>query len=175
MSLKILIAEDNESIAKAYKLAFENRGHKVSVTKNGQECIRRYKEDLPVEKTKNSFPFDVVIVDQAMPIKDGATLVGEILDLRPKQRIIFASAHMDDVIKNMEKFRRSVEFFQKPFHLENLVHAVETTIHKIPKPPLGSDGFRIWDESELAQTAGPGPTKGPGHDRKDYRKYDGNF
>lgn len=168
MSLKILIAEDNESISKAYKIAFEKRGHKVSMTKNGQECLKRYSEDLPIEKTKNSFPFDVVIVDQEMPIKDGATLVGEILNLRPQQRIIFASAHMDDVIKNKNKFRRSVEFFAKPFHLNNLIYAVETPIHKIGKMPFGAEGFRIWDESELPQTAGPGPNKGPGHSSEDY-------
>lgn len=168
MSLKILIAEDNESISKAYKFAFEKRGHIVITSKNGQECLKIYSQHLPIEKSKNSFPFDVVIVDQQMPIKDGATLVGEILDLRPQQRIIFASAHMDDVIKNMNKFRRSVEFFAKPFHLDSLIYAVETPIHKIAKRPFGAEGFRIWDESELAQTAGPGPNREPGNTLNNY-------
>lgn len=158
MPLKILIAEDNEAISNAYAKLLTKRGHLVIVTKNGVECIKRYESELKAGKTKESLPFDVVIVDQSMPLKDGATLVGEILDLRPRQRIIFATAHKDQVLENYEKIRRGVELFEKPFHLENLIKAVESKVHKLSKQDVVMRGFRKWDGANgISQTAGPGP------------------
>lgn len=160
MPQKILIAEDNEDIAESYFKILTKRGHKVTITRNGEECIRRYNGELNSGNLKNSFPFDLVIVDQSMPLKDGATLVGEILDQRPGQRIIFATAHKDLVLKNFDKIRKSVELFEKPFHLKNLINAIESKVHKIPKKDLVMKGFRRWDEtSGISQTAGPGPSK----------------
>lgn len=160
MPQKILIAEDNEDIAESYFKILSKRGHQVTVTKNGEECIRRYRGELNSGNLKNSFPFDLVIVDQSMPLKDGATLVGEILDERPSQRIIFATAHKDEVIKNFNKIRKSVELFEKPFHLKNLIYAVESKVHKIPKKDIVMKGFRRLDEtSGISQTAGPGPSQ----------------
>lgn len=152
-----MIAEDNKDIADYYKIMLTKRGHHVTVTNNGEECIRRYRGELNSGNLKNSFPFDLVIVDQSMPLKDGATLVGEILDERPNQRIIFATAHKDDVLKNFEKIRKGVEIFEKPFHLKNLIEAIESKVHKIPKKDILMKGFRKWDESGISQTAGPGP------------------
>ena len=160
MPLKILIAEDNEDIAESYFKILTKRGHQVVVTKNGDECIRRYKGELNSGNLKSSFPFDLVIVDQSMPLKDGATLVGEILDERPSQRIIFATAHKDEVIKNFDKIRKSVELFEKPFHLKNLINAVESKVHKIQKKNIVMKGFRKWDNDDgISQTAGPGPSQ----------------
>lgn len=159
MTLKILIAEDNVDIGKLYTATLESRGHKVVLTKNGKECMERYITELKSGNTKNSFPFDLVIVDQAMPIKDGATLVGEILDQRPNQRIIFATAHRDQVIKNFGKIRKAVEIFDKPFHLKNLIYAVESKTHKIPKQPLKKRGFRYWEDEGILFNAGPGPKR----------------
>jgi hypothetical protein len=45
MVLDILIAEDNEYTAKQYKIALEKRNHKVTITKDGVECIDQYMND----------------------------------------------------------------------------------------------------------------------------------
>ena len=159
MPQKILIAEDNEDLVEQYLLVLTERGHDVTVTKNGEECIRKYRGELLSGNMRNSFPYDVVIVDHLMPLKDGATLVGEILDERPGQRIIFVTANKNEVIKNFHKIRKAVELFEKPFHFENLINAIESKVHKIPKKDLVMKGFRKWDKtSGISQTAGPGPS-----------------
>ena len=40
--MKILIAEDDTSIAEAYKDALETRNHEIIMTENGEECLKKY-------------------------------------------------------------------------------------------------------------------------------------
>ena len=44
-------------------------------------------------------PFDAVILDYRMPRKDGLEVAKEILELNPRQRIIFASAYVKKLSK----------------------------------------------------------------------------
>lgn len=160
LALKILIAEDNEGIADAYSKTLEKRGHQVTVTKNGKDAFTKYETELKSGNTKGRYPFDIVIVDQAMPKKDGASLVAEILDLIPTQRIIFATAHRDQVVKNIDKIRRTVEIFEKPFRLKKLIESVESKHFELPNPSRSLRTPRKWDGvTGLSKTAGPGPNK----------------
>ena len=55
--MKILIAEDEPEIWKPYKVALEARGHKVVISEDGQECLRKYNTELLKQKkikTKSS-------------------------------------------------------------------------------------------------------------------------
>lgn len=127
MSLKILIAEDNEFTSLQYDRVLEKEGHEVVITKNGEECIQRYKD----EKKKNNNrargqgPFDVVVLDQSMPKKTGKQVADEILNSIPNQRIIFASAYVLGTDNDTtESFKENVEFLQKPFSLTKLVRQI---------------------------------------------------
>ena len=127
MSLKILVAEDNEFTSLQYNRILEKEGHKVTITKDGEECLQRYKD----EKKKNDYkllgegPFDVVVLDQSMPKKTGKQVANEILSTTPNQRIIFASAYaLGTENDTAESFKENVEFLQKPFSLKKLVRQI---------------------------------------------------
>ena len=127
MALNILIAEDNDFTALQYNRILEKYGHKVIVTKDGEECLQRYKD----EKKKNEYkmlgksPFDVVVLDQSMPKKTGKEVANEILKTTPNQRIIFASAYALGGENEMAiDFKENVEFLQKPFSLTKLIRQV---------------------------------------------------
>jgi CheY-like chemotaxis protein len=45
-SMQILIAEDDHDIATLYKKALERRGHNVTITSNGETCLKRYLDVL---------------------------------------------------------------------------------------------------------------------------------
>jgi CheY-like chemotaxis protein len=143
-SLRILIAEDDTSIAEAYKDALETRNHEVILTANGEECIRKYQSDTKYmqqsarlteeQKRKNLSPdgfiskghFDVVILDYMMPKKNGLQVAKEIFELNSNQRIIFASAYVQDtLVDSVKHLKRVVELMQKPFGLEQLIDTVE--------------------------------------------------
>ena len=170
MPLKILIAEDFPETTTLYKTILESRGHQITTTKDGVECIKRYKSELQSGRVRNSVPFDIVLVDYAMPNMDGATLVGKILDERPQQRIVFATAHKDQVWNDFKKFNRDVEIIEKPFSVDFLVKGLESKVHLEPKRQIRKGYQRNWDGSSgLSADAGPGANS-QGHFRNQYRK-----
>lgn len=123
--MKILVAEDEPAIATQYKIALQANGHNVVVKNDGQSCLDAYCAAL--QKTRNeATPFDVVILDYRMPRKDGLQVAKEMLALRPKQRIIFASAYVVETLtESIRHLGQVVELLQKPFEIDVLVDLVE--------------------------------------------------
>lgn len=124
MTLNILIGEDNLYTVKQYEKILEKNGHDVTVTRDGDECVKKYTETLKNEI--KSSPFDVVLIDNNMPKKSGVEAAQEILEKRPNQRIIFASAYdIDSLLNTKDLIKKSVEIIQKPFSLNSLVSKIQ--------------------------------------------------
>jgi len=132
MALNILVAEDNEFTAKQYKTALEKEGHRVTLTKDGEECFDVYNDEVKYsELFKNSkqSPFDIVLLDQSMPRKTGIEVAKEILGLRRNQRIIFLSAYAQKILVGADNVKEdTIQILQKPFSLDFLVKKIEGRI-----------------------------------------------
>ncbi|MEO9309675.1 MAG: response regulator [Nitrososphaera sp.] len=127
--MKILVAEDNVFTATQYTKALEKNGHQVIVAKDGQECLKVYSDELSKSEfdTLDKNPFDVVLLDNNMPKKSGVEVAKEILDKRPNQRIIFASAYdINSLLKAPGAMPDSVELLQKPFSLNTMINRIQT-------------------------------------------------
>lgn len=126
MGLSILIGEDNQYTAMQYDRVLKNFGHDVTLTRDGEECVNTYKKITNEKKLSNikKNPYDVVILDQSMPKKIGSEVAKEILEKKPSQRIIFASAYALKGEPNTEDLAARVEFLQKPFSLAKLVKTI---------------------------------------------------
>jgi CheY-like chemotaxis protein len=125
MGLNILIAEDNDFTTLQYNRVLEKCGHNLVITKNGDECLKKFYEEKKKSDSEKE-PFDVVVLDQSMPKKNGKEVADKILKTNPNQRIIFASAYALGTDKEIsDEFRQSVEFLQKPFSLTKLVRQIE--------------------------------------------------
>ena len=127
LTLNILIAEDNQFTALQYNRILEKFGHKVVITNDGDECLKKYND----EKKRNEYkmlgesPFDLVVLDQTMPKKSGREVAEEILKSTPNQRIIVASAYAIAGENEVDDdFKENVEFLQKPFSLTKFVKQV---------------------------------------------------
>jgi len=132
MSLNILIAEDNEFTSQQYKTALEKKGHRVTLTKDGEECFDIYNDEVKYyelfKQQKNS-PYDIVLLDQTMPRKSGTETAKDILKLRQNQRIIFLSAYGEKILKDVETVRDdTIQIIQKPFSLDFLLKKIEGRI-----------------------------------------------
>ncbi|HKU32938.1 MAG TPA: response regulator [Candidatus Nitrosotalea sp.] len=125
MGLQILSGEDNEFAALQYRKIFEKNQHSITIARDGEECVMKYKKALE-NCSPNLDPFDVVLLDFVMPKKNGVRVAKEILDLRPHQKIIFASAFGSGILDDASAILRdSIEILQKPFSLDFLVKKIE--------------------------------------------------
>ena len=125
MGMKILVAEDSPSFGLLYKSALSKRGHSVTVTKDGQECLYKYTEELGEIENENDIVYDLVILDHVMPRMKGLDVAKEILTLNPKQRILLVTAHVQEMIKDVRTLPEKIELMSKPFPSLAMIRQVE--------------------------------------------------
>lgn len=118
----ILIADDNSFTRKIYTDAFSKRGHNVTTTNDGGECITKFKTNW-IQNRK----FDAVILDYSMPEKNGDEVVKQILATDPNQSILIISAYDAEKLKSVfHNFKDKIEIVQKGFPIDALVEKIET-------------------------------------------------
>ncbi|MGI0075759.1 MAG: response regulator [Nitrosotalea sp.] len=126
--MHILIAEDEKDLLDQYKDMLEDNGHKVTVSKNGDECIKIYRIESENNRKSDDlpFPFDAVILDYQMPLKNGLEAAKEILEMNSHQRIIFASGFVQETFfESIKSLKQITEIMKKPFHLQALIDTLE--------------------------------------------------
>src|ERR671919_815382 len=129
--MKILLAEGHEDTAVVYKLALQDKGHVVVHTTNGEDCLKVYHNEFQIvtfnsNPKEHIQPFDAVILDYNMPRMNGLEVAKEILAVNPHQRIIFASAYLEEtLIDSIRQLNQIVEMLKKPFGEQELMDAVE--------------------------------------------------
>lgn len=131
--MSILIAEDENDIASIYKETLESRNHRVTITSNGEDCLKAYHDafqEMLSSQTETmarfQLPFDVVLLDYKMPQINGLEVTKEILAVNSHQRIIFASAFVIETLEiSIKELKRAVELIQKPFTLMKLIDIIE--------------------------------------------------
>lgn len=148
MGLKILVAEDSPSIALLYKKSLEKRGHTVIITENGLKCLYQYSDDFKIrgeDKRKTSL-YDLVILDHKMPRMEGTEVAKEIMEMNPKQRILFVTGYVKDMMKGVRKIGQKIELLQKPFPVNAMIRQVEGVNTRWRKKILENTVKDPWDE-----------------------------
>jgi CheY-like chemotaxis protein len=129
--MRILVAEDDHDTAKVFKQTLEHRGHIVTLTTNGEDCLKIYNDKLQNVKLhrdprKHVQPFDAVILEHVIPMVSGLEVAKEILVVNSHQRIIFACGDDKASLKDsLQQLKQSVEVLNKPFSEQALIDAVE--------------------------------------------------
>jgi len=150
MGLKILVAEDSPSIALLYKKSLEKRGHTVIITENGLKCLYQYSDDFKIrgdDKKKTSL-YDLVILDHKMPRMEGTEVAKEIIEMNPKQRILFVTGYVKDMMKGVRKIGQKIELLQKPFPVNAMIRQVEGINTRWRKKMVENTAKETWDGEE---------------------------
>jgi CheY-like chemotaxis protein len=133
---RILIADDDADAVLTYKTALEKAGYEVIAVDNGEDCAKAYMEEFqklrisraedPIKRSTHwNQPFEAVILDYRMPQLNGMEVAKEILAVNPHQRIIFASAYIQETVKDsVKELKQVVELLQKPFSYHVLLDTV---------------------------------------------------
>jgi two-component system, cell cycle response regulator CpdR len=153
MGLKILVAEDSPSIAMLYKKALEKRGHTVIVTENGLKCLYQYTDDYKArgDDNRKTSLYDLVILDHKMPRMQGTDVAKEIIEMNPKQRILFVTGHVKDMMKGVRKIGEKIELMQKPFPVKAMIRQVEGINVRWVKKMMENKITEKWDGEDLSE------------------------
>ena len=84
---------------------------------------------IQIRKAASATPvgsYDVVILDYRLPGINGMKVAKEIFEINPRQRIVFASAYVEETLQESAKqLKRIVELVKKPFRLGELIDKLE--------------------------------------------------
>ncbi len=148
-SLRVLLAEDNETNQKLAVRILEKHGHRVELAQNGHEALAALERE----------PFDLVLMDVQMPQIDGLEATAIIRDLeRGTGRhlpIVAMTAHA--MAGDWERCLKAGmdAYLPKPVDARKLIELIKQATGAVP----GASGSRAGC---FKGTAGPGRRPGRG-------------
>ncbi len=110
---KILIADDSDAIRLVLKDILSIGEHEVLA-----EAVDFYKKYDP----------EVLLLDLAMPKKDGFTVVQEVMKHDPKAKIILITANDDQKIIQQCLDHGASSYISKPFDFNGVLESIKTLI-----------------------------------------------
>ena len=115
-SLKVLLVEDEEKLAKLFKNAIGDNFRNFIIAANGEDGLKKYEQFMP----------DIVITDIMMPKMTGLEMAKEIKSINPNTPIIILSAFSEtDKLLNAIDVG-IVKYFIKPFDLDEVLEYMDS-------------------------------------------------
>ncbi|MFH1058742.1 MAG: ATP-binding protein [Pseudomonadota bacterium] len=118
---RILVADDESEVRAIIQEALSGAGYQVSQAENGQVAL-----DLFQQARGRGRPFDLVIMDLAMPVMDGIQCLRLLRAQEPGLRTILATGHAEGLPAGQEALADA--FLVKPFDLGALLRTVATVM-----------------------------------------------
>jgi len=118
--IKLLLAEDEPSLAQIIKESLETREFEVFLAENGIKALELYRQYTP----------DILVLDVMMPFKDGFTLAKEIREENKQVPIMFltAKSQTKDVLEGFS--HGGNDYLKKPFSMEELIVRVQSLLNR---------------------------------------------
>jgi len=112
---KILLVEDEESLAIGLRYNFAGEGYKVDWAKDGKEALKMF----------DSNEYDLIVLDIMLPYLNGFEITEYIRKKQPRLPILMLTAMTgsNDRVKGLEL--GADDYVAKPFHLEELMLRVK--------------------------------------------------
>lgn len=119
---KILIVEDEPSIAEVVDLYLRRAGYQTAIKSDGNEALIALEKELP----------DLVILDIMLPSIDGLTILRWIRD-RSEVPVIFITARREEVDRIAGLELGADDYVIKPFSPQELVSRVRAVLRRSQK------------------------------------------
>ncbi len=123
--MRILVVEDDAALSNLLVRALREEAYAVDLATDGQEA-----EWLAFEN-----PYDVLILDLMLPVKDGLTVLRNIRQGGVKTPVLILTARdsTDDVVTGLDE--GADDYMTKPFNLEELLARVRTLLRRSGTEP----------------------------------------
>ena len=122
--IKLLLVEDEQTLAGIIADTLGERGFEVTLAYDGEAGLKKFHAEHP----------DVVVTDIMMPCMDGFTLVEHLRKTGNRTPILFLSARSsaDDVVQGFELGGN--DYLRKPFAISELIVRVKALLGKNGSP-----------------------------------------
>lgn len=129
--IKIVLAEDEPSLALIIKESLETRNFEVIVTEDGDQAYNAYISEKP----------ELLVLDVMMPKKDGFTVAEEIRKQDKRIPIIFltAKSQTQDVVDGFK--HGGNDYLKKPFSMEELIVRIHALLNRVENNQGSDDGL----------------------------------
>lgn len=141
MSIRILLAEDEEHLQEAIKLNLEMEGYQVVAVNDGRKALKALKESR----------FNLAILDVMMPEMDGFAVCEALRLENTELPVLFLTAKNspEDRIAGLKK--GADDYLPKPFNLEELILRVAILVRRGAKVDTGKNlnSYKIGNKTIL--------------------------
>jgi DNA-binding response OmpR family regulator len=139
MPTKILVVEDDPSIASLIKLQLENRDYQVQIAGDGADGLRQAYSWQP----------DLVILDVMMPDMDGWTVCERLRELSDIP-VVFVTAigKEADIVRGLEL--GADDYLVKPFSPRELVARIEAVLRRVAREGGSTFESRAYENGPLS-------------------------
>lgn len=140
--IKLLLVEDERTLAGIIRDTLGEKGFDVSVAYDGREGLRRFHDERP----------DVVVTDIMMPTMDGFTFVDHLRKAGICTPVLFLSARSsaDDVVEGFELGGN--DYLRKPFAMGELIVRVRAllgrTVNTVADKQFEIGGYSFDSEKQ---------------------------
>ena len=135
MNEKILLVEDEKTLAKALKFSLEKEGFLVEVAHDGEEAMQSLSEEMP----------DLIILDLMLPKLDGYEVCRR-LRRTSDLPIIMLTARNEDIDKILGLELGADDYMTKPFNTRELLARIKAILRRTGQfEPGGRKTIRMGD------------------------------
>lgn len=115
MKRKIIWADDEIELLKPHILFLEQRGYRVTPVTNGEDALHHIRKET----------YDIVLLDEMMPGKDGLTTLMEIKDMQPSLPVIMITKSEEEQLME-DAIGRKIDFYlTKPVNPSQILLAIK--------------------------------------------------
>ena len=119
-TMRLLIVEDEKTLANLIKKGFEEEGYAVDVAYNGEDGLFLAKNNI----------YDAIVLDIMLPIIDGISLLKELREQNFSTPVILLTAKDSVKDKVLGLDSGSDDYLTKPFSFEELLSRVRAIIRR---------------------------------------------
>ena len=135
----VLVVDDEPGVRALARRILEGGGYGVIEAENGADALKVMASSQKV---------DFLIADLDMPVMRGEEMAKKIRQLRPDLRVLYVTAHSEQLFKERPELIDGEAFLDKPFTVRGLLEAVSLLkvgyINEPPPPPQPAGFARLW-------------------------------
>ena len=143
--MRILLAEDEQQLARVVMTALAHEGYQVDWAKDGQQAVQLSQQTV----------YDLMILDIMMPVMNGIEALKEIRASGHTNHVIMltAMAEVDDRVTGLDA--GADDYLTKPFSLKELLRSMSRRVdhYEAPQLALGNTQLKLEEMEVSANNA----------------------